>query len=320
MLLDCDKFIGFFDIKSNRQGGDLMTVYIDVLFTVNMLVNYFLLLIAAGIAKTPYNRLRLLLASVIGGIYCVLIYTADISILQNIIFKIASTFAISIIAFKYINLAHFLRCTFLLFAVGFSFVGIVYGVYFLLQPQIMDVKNSIIYIHISPITLILCSLICYVVILLFNYLLKPHTISESERYEVTISYHSKSVVATGFVDTGNLLTDVFTDYPVILCSFLTVESLFSLEEKSAFYAPFSGETDIIPKSFRCIPVSTVSGSCLLPMFKPDSVILKSKSSRHHIERVLVAVFNPENYQSPHKIILNPELVLEKSQGGKIDVH
>ena len=296
-----------------------MTIYIDVLFAVNMFINYFLLLIAGGFAKTVCNRLRLFIASTIGGIYCVLMYTANVSLLLSALLKIASTFIISIIAFKFINFSHFLRCSLVLSGVGFLFGGLVYGIFFLFEPSIMDIRNSTIYIHVSPVFLVLCSAISYIVILFFSYLLKPQMISENSSYQVTICYREKSVSAVGFVDTGNLLSDIFTDFPVILCSFKTIEGLMSSEEAETLSNPYSIGLKSVPNSFRLIPLSTVSGSSLLPSFKPDCVLLKSQEKEYCIERVLVAVFNPQNYDSPHKIILNPELVVTKGQGGKVDV-
>ena len=296
-----------------------MTIYIDVLFAVNMFINYFLLLITGGFAKTVCNRLRLFIASTIGGLYCVFMYTASVNPIISLLMKIASTFLISIIAFRYINFPHTLRCTLVLLGVGFLFGGIVYGIFYLLKPSNMDIRNSTLYIHISPVFLIICSAISYVAITFFNYLLKPQMISENSSYQVTICYREKSVSAVGFVDTGNLLSDIFTDLPVILCSIKTIEGLMTSEEIKTLIDPFSSCLKDAPSSFRLIPVSTVSGSSLLPSFKPDCVLLKNREKEYKIERVLVAVFNPQDYNSPHKIILNPELVLTKCQGGKVNV-
>ena len=301
------------------QGGESMTIYIDVLFAVNMFINYFLLLITGGFAKTVCNRVRFLIASAVGGIFCVLMYAADVGLLSSVLLKIVSTFIISLIAFKYINFSHILRCSIVLLGVGFLFGGIVYGVFFLFEPSNMEIRNSTVYIHVSPIFLIGCSIISYLVILLFTYLLKPQMISENSPYQVTICYREKSVSAIGFVDTGNLLCDIFNDFPVILCDIKTIGGLMTSEEIEVLSEPFSLHLKGAPNSFRLIPVTTVNGSSLLPSFKPDSVLLKNREKEYYIERVMVAVFNPQNYNSPHKIILNPELVLTKNQGGKVNV-
>ena len=296
-----------------------MTVYIDVLFVVNMFVNYFLLLISGAISKVVCSRVRIIIASALGGVYCVLIYTTDIGVFQNVIFRIASAFVMAIIAFKYIRFSHFMRCSLVLVAAGLFFGGAIYGITFLLSPNIINFKNSVVYIHISPVILILSSVVIYLVIILFNYLLKPQSLSENTSYTVTIKYHQNVVQAPGFIDTGNQLTDIFTDYPVILCNFSIVENLFTEEEKTLFKDPFSIDSSKQSTNFRMIPTSTVNGFSLLPTFKPDSILLKNSKGELLVDRVLVAVFKSNNNASQHKIILNPELITIKEQGGKTNV-
>ena len=292
-----------------------MIVYIDVLFMVNVIINYFLLLITSAFSKTVCNRARILIASVFGGLYCVFAFISEIGFLQSTILKILSTLVITLIAFKYISPTHFLRCFLVLFSVGFLFGGIVYGIYFLTNPSFMSIKNSTVYIHISPVLLVLCSVASYLGILLFNYLLKPRQISEGN-YSVTIMYRGKSISAPGFMDTGNNLSDIFTDYPVVLCNYETVKSLFDSAENPCFEDNVaSWNSPRLVKNLRVVPVSTVGGSTLLPAFKPDGILLETDSKSFAIDRVLIAVFNSRNYNSPHKIILNPELINNKSQGG-----
>ena len=297
-----------------------MTVYIDVLFMVNVIINYFLLLITGIFSKAVCNRVRIIIASLLGGLYCAFAFVSEFAFLQSAVLKILSTVAISLIAFKYISPRNFLRCTLLLFFVGFLFGGIVYGICFLANPSFMSIKNATVYIHISPILLILCSVVSYISISLFNYALKPQSNLETCQYSVTIIYREKSVSASGFLDTGNNLTDVFSDYPVILCNFETVSTFFDEKEKLCFEGTVTNVVSSPSKNnFRVIPISTVAGSALLPAFKPDLVLLKTKSEQLSISRVFVAVFNKKNYNSPHEIILNPELINNKSQGGTKNV-
>ena len=297
-----------------------MTVYIDVLFLVNVIINYFLLLITSVFSKAPRNRGRVLLASIFGALYCVFTFVSEFVFLQSAVLKILSTIAMSLIAFKYISPSHFFRNTLVLFFVGFLFGGIIYGIYFLTNPSFMTIKNATIYIHVSPILLIICSVICYLFILLFNYILKPQAGLDLCRYSVTITYRDKKVSASGFLDTGNNLTDIFTDYPVVLCNYETVKALFDSTETACFKDSVPSWSSPRPiKNFRVVPASTVSGSTLLPAFKPNGIMLETNDKKFTTERVLIAVFNSKNYNSPHEIILNPELLSNKSQGGITNV-
>ena len=310
MLLYYDKFISFFDINLSLW-GDSMTVYIDVLFIINVIINYFLLLITSAFSKVERNRVRIFIASVFGGLYCVFGFVLEIGFLQSTVLKILSTLAIALIGFKYISFKQFMRCSIVLFVTFFLFGGIVYGMYFLTNASFMTIKNSSVYIHISPILLVICCVACYLGILIFNYLLKPQQIRETN-YSVTVEYRGKCISAPGFMDTGNNLSDIFTDYPVVLCDYETVKALFDSTESPCFEDNVaSWSSPRLIKNFRVIPVSTVGGSALLPAFKPDAVLLETNSKAFAIERVLIAVFNNKNYNSQHQIILNPELIINK---------
>ncbi len=288
-----------------------MTVYVDVLFVTNMFINYLLLFITSILAKTSHNRIRLALASALGGLYCVFAFTSPLTFLQNATLKILITLVISLIAFKFISIVHYVRCTVLLVICGLSFGGLLYGIYFLFKPSGMYLNNSV-YFHISPLLLIVCITASYLFLIVFSYFFKPKSASENSNYTVTISLHGKSVCAEGFIDTGNSLVDIFTDTPVILCSYKTVETLFNSEEKYFFSGDFKyNKVNNLSKGVRVIPLTTVSGSKLLPAFKPDFVSLEKAKSKLYIEKTLVAVFNDNECNTERKIILNPEIMIQK---------
>jgi len=115
------------------------------------------------------------------------------------------------------------------------------------------------------------------------------------------------------------LTDIFTDYPVILCDIEIIKSLLTVEELQYFKSNLCEDVSLLPKAFRLIPVSTVAGSTLLPAFKPDDVVLYTHNESYSVNSVIIAVFNKKNYNSQHEIILNPELIINKNQGGSKDV-
>ncbi len=288
-----------------------MTVYVDVLFVVNMFINYLLLFITSILAKTSHNRIRLLLASAIGGLYCVFAFTSSLTFLHDATLKILITLVLCLIAFKFISVSHYIRCTVMLVVCGISFGGLLYGVYFFFKPNIMYF-NNVVYFHISPLLLIICITASYLVLIIFSYFFKPSSVSETSSYTVTIALHGKTVCAEGFIDTGNGLVDIFTDTPVILCSYKTIEKLLSADEKIFFAGDFKyNKINNLSKGVRVIPLTTVSGSRLLPAFKPDFVSLEKSKSKLYVEKTLVAVFDDKRCNCENKVILNPEIMIQK---------
>ena len=64
-----------------------MTIYIDIVFLENIIMNFIIILASGLIIKTKINHLRILLASLIGAIYTVVAYISKIEIYSNIILK-----------------------------------------------------------------------------------------------------------------------------------------------------------------------------------------------------------------------------------------
>jgi stage II sporulation protein GA (sporulation sigma-E factor processing peptidase) len=83
-------------------------------------------------------------------------------------------------------------------------------------------------------------------------------------YRVCIRYRCCTVQLRGLADTGNSLVDFFTGKPVIVCD----------------AAGFAGiDTDAFPpKGFRLLPIATVSGSGMIPVFQPDEVVIYTEQT------------------------------------------
>ena len=293
-----------------------MTIYLDILFVTNLWINYFLLLITAQLVQSVCKTWKILLSSVVGSLYCVLFFSFSSPPFLSVVCKLLSGVLMAFLAFGYKSFKRFLRCTVTFFIVSFLFGGILYGIYFLFRPRVLFIRNSIPYIRVSPILMILCSAAVYVFLVGFQRLTRPPILSPKTAYEVQITYRKKSVVSTGFLDTGNALRDVFTDTPVVLCAYPVIRDLLS-EQEQVVFADFSARTDPmgLPEKIRLVSVHTVGGSSLLPAFIPEELELRVHEKHFSTDRVLIAVYNPQSYHTDHSVILNPQLILSEKRGG-----
>lgn len=64
-----------------------MTVYIDVVFLENLILNVIILYATSLIAKTNLKIIRTLISASIGSIYAIMYYIFQIGLYSNIIFK-----------------------------------------------------------------------------------------------------------------------------------------------------------------------------------------------------------------------------------------
>lgn len=267
----------------------MQTIYIDVLIVLNIYVNFFLLRITAGITHSPLRTWRCTAASVYGSLFSLTILLPFLGNTVSLIIKLAA--AVTIVAFAFgircprrllINTAAF-------FAANFVLAGTVYSVYTLLKPDFIHFNNGCFYIDFSLLILIITTAALYFAVRIVRIFTDKAPAGD---YRVLIRAGKKVISLTGLADTGNGLVDYFTGSPVIICS---EESFPELTGREL-------DISLLPKGFRLLPCSAVSGSGLIPVFRPDEVLIISctKNEKKPVDAVIgfgesggKAVFNPK---------------------------
>ncbi len=274
----------------NEEGVIMQTIYIDVLIILNVYVNFFLLKITSSFTHFPLKTWRCIASSFYGSIYSLLILIPDISETIVTIIKLAAAVTIIMIAFGIHGKKRLLLNTAAFFSANFILAGTVYAVYSWFSPEFIHMENSYFYIDFSITILLVTTAIMYLAILLirrFSFRIN----SESGEYRVSIRYRDKFIQLSGLADTGNVLTDLFTGVPVVVCD-------------SDSFPDISVMPDKIPKGFRLLPCGTVSGNGMLPVFRPDEVIISdSISGEKKLVNVMIGLG-----KSSGKAIFNPDIL------------
>jgi len=112
---------------------DAMTIYIDIIFLENLLMNYIILLCTGIIVKSKINLMRLFLSSTIGGTYAVLLYIQNFWILSDWIFKILLSLLMIYIAFNAKKIKIFLKELLIFYLVSFTFGGVALALAYLMN-------------------------------------------------------------------------------------------------------------------------------------------------------------------------------------------
>lgn len=265
------------------------TIYVDVLIVLNIYVNYFLLRITAGITHSHLRTGRCICGAVWGSIFSLTILLPELGNVLPLMIKLAA--AVSIVAFSFgINgRKRLFLNTFAFFAANFVLAGTVYGVYSLLRPEFMHFRNGSFYIDFSLLVLIVTTAALYFALRLIRIITDKTPVGS---YRVYVRSGKKILNLNGLADTGNILVDYFTGSPVIICS----------EESYRELMGTNLDISLLPKGFRLLPCTAVSGSGLIPVFRPDEVLICSGDSgeRKSVDAVIgfgecgeKAVFNPK---------------------------
>lgn len=253
-------------------------VYVDILLTTNLFVNYFLLLSCTKLMKTQTKRLRLFFGAVVGSAASLVIFLPEMSFLVGTAFKLTTALLIVYISFGLKNFKRFIKLFFAFIAANFIFAGTMMALWIAFKPGGMVINNNVVYFDISVPVLIISTVVCYGFVITVSKIIARRSSSEV-KYTVTITFDSLSVVGKGYLDTGNSLTDCFSGFPVIIANKKFVEKLFFpqeityLREKTTVL-----ENDgRLKKRVRIIPFGTIKEQGVIKAFRPDCVTVEKEN-------------------------------------------
>ena len=260
-----------------------MVVYVDVLVVLNTLITYFLILATKFIVKAESGRVRLILASLLGGVLSIYILLPQQHFLVEVAVKILSAFIITVIAFRSKGLKGVLRAALCFFLVTFAYSGFMIAFWYVLKPNGMVINNGVVYFPVSPLTIILAAAFSYAVIrLCFSLFKKENSLTSSVK--VTLYNNSKAVVCNCMVDSGCTVSDGIGGRRVAIIEKSVGIELFGAERVDmALRLELSGDDN----RFRIIPYRTLSSKGLMPAFLIDGTVCDAQRR----EKILVGIID-----------------------------
>lgn len=249
-------------------------IYIDSLFFINLVTDYLLCLCSARICGLKLKRLRYLAAALIGAGYSAAVFLPGMGFLSMPAAKLAAGAAVALTA--YAGEHSPLRCTAVFFAVSAAFGGALWAVG--LQGGLSDGRTKI------SVKFLLCAFtLCYSLgSLIFRCRAKA---AEGRKLSVKLCYMGRCTEFTALRDTGNTLCDPLTGSAVILVCPHALKNIF-MEDTALFerlgpveLIEISGRLPRLAGRLRLISYSSLGGKGLLPLFRPDSVLVDGREQK-----------------------------------------
>lgn len=281
-------------IPKGKGAVPLKVIYIDVLIFVNFIVNYFILLATQRICRQRAGTLRIFLADALASACSLAVFLPETGAISGVMLRLAVSSAVVLTAFGFRDCKRFFSLLGGFFAVSFAYAGICFGIWAVFKPKGMIIKNDIVYFDVSPLLLICTSAVCYVLLML----LKKHFSKDegtSLEYTVEITINGQTSSLKGFLDTGNMLYDCFSECPVIIAKKQYIHNSeipnlsFAGGEKGLKQLDGSVNLPENLKGFRLIPYCVVGSKGVLPAFKPDGVVISDGKTEYKPDCCLVAL-------------------------------
>ncbi len=283
-------------------------IYVDVLIILNLIITFFLLLATETFTKESGKKWRLLLGAVAGGVYSLQVFLPEMGAFPNFLSRLLAGVLISLIAFGFKTPRRFLKICMVFVSETFIFAGLMIGLWIIFRPPGMVINNSSVYFGVSLPVLIVSTVVCYLMSLFFSKIVmrvKPQTTI----YEFTLVADGKTLTGRAMLDTGNTLSESFSGYPAVVCTYNFLEKILPDETKTFF----SGEVTSLDaikdekwkRKTRLVAYSTVSSSGVFPAFRPDVLKIGKNITS---DKVYVAVINYKKHiNEGFDMLLNPDL-------------
>lgn len=244
----------------------MQTIYIDVLIVLNIYVNYILLRITAKLTHAQLRAGRCIGASVYGSLYSLLILAPELPAWIVTGIKLLAAVTVVGAAFGIHSRRYLLMNTAAFFSANFILAGGVFAAYTWLGAGYVYIGNTCFYIDLSLAVLIVSTAVMYGAVAIVKRFTDRIPAGD---YRVIVRYRDKVTELTGIADTGNVLTDYFTGAPVVICDSRSMERMTG---------HVIAGTEGLPRGFRLLPCSTVSSSGVIPIFRPDEVLIVDRTS------------------------------------------
>lgn len=279
----------------------MKVIYVDILLTVNLAVDYLLLFAVSRLGGAKFSRLRAIFGAAIGSFYSLILF---LSLPKWIlaVSRILVSFLMVTIAFGKRNFGELVRLTVIFYVGSFLFSGVLTLLNSFLHADSFFSENGIVYYEFSVWEIIISATAAFLVTELFHRLFHR---GEEKRSIVRIVYRGKTAVLKGFTDTGNLLTEPFSGDPVAVCAPRSLGELLP-EEWLSRLDDLCLSTEL---GLKQVPCKTVSGTVLIPAFRPEKLEMEQDGGCWEAEKIWIGL---SPYAPEHTVLLGKNVIFRKN--------
>ncbi|MGL4820755.1 MAG: sigma-E processing peptidase SpoIIGA [Bacilli bacterium] len=276
-----------------------MVVYWDVVTVLNVLFDGLLLFTTACLLQKKVHVMRLVLASVVGGGYVTLLLLFPVDVFDNYIVRLCILLLMVRIAFVYQGIRTYMQQVFLMLVVTLFAGGSLTALHYALLSSDSSFAQMIILLHTEgmPGALNWLYVLIGYPIALFFYVRSQRTwrafiTREAQVVEITIVHESLSHTVRGFVDTGNVVKDPFSQKSVM---FMKEQTLVHIYGEPFVYALQQLKMDDVLQAYAgsivVIPFRSLGEkNGVIAAFEPEIMTVRVNEQQHAITDVLIAPY------------------------------
>lgn len=272
-------------------------VYVDVLFTVNFIMDYFALCIICRLLNRNIKTYRKVLSAFVGAGYTIAIVGGLFAnpIIENVCTYIIIVLLMIRITLGKCKIQEFVKRIVIFYAVFFVMGGIANALYYnTVLGYILQERNC------NWVLLLVMMIISKGLYALIKEYVRGYKIYANKIYEVTITWNGNDYVVKGLLDTGNNLWDMHYRKSV------------SVIEKGLLLRKSTDVTKLVDYKYHIIPFSSLGKkNGLIEVIEVPRMSIKKENQTIICENVLLGLYQGQLSATGRYNMLLNAVVFEK---------
>lgn len=194
----------------------MVTIYLDVLIGLNLYISWMLLLCVERLCASRLHIGRRAIGALLGGASSLLILLPPLPFWMLLIIRLGIAALVVFCCFGYTARGVFLKRVAFFFGVNFLFAGCMMAIWTIFTPPKLLTRNGSLYYHLSPLTLILSTILAYLAVKILAFFLDRRKLPHSYA-EVKAALDGREVLLRLWLDTGNTARSL-GGLPVVFCT------------------------------------------------------------------------------------------------------
>ena len=295
-----------------------ITIYIDIIFFENLIMNIIILYATAIILKIKPRVINVILSSGIGSIYAIITYVTEIEIYTYAICKALLAIIMVYVAFNPQTMKRMGKQVAIFYLTSFVFGGVTLYLIYYIKPQEVFIKNGIFVGEYVLKVIMLGAIVAFITIKICLKIIKTKINPKDVYCKIKFKLNEKMVETKAMIDTGNLAKEPITNTPVVIVErslleeVVPIQILNNLEKILA--GDFSQLSEEVQASYisklRCIPFSSLGKqNGMLLGIRADEIQVEREEEKKISNNVIIGIYdNSLTKRGEYRALIGIELI------------
>lgn len=278
-----------------------MTIYLDIIFAENILMNFIILFTTLIIIKVKIEKqqIRLLISSTIGSVYAIIVYLNILKIYSSILVKIILSIVMIYIAFNPKNINQLFKELLTFYLISFVFGGCTFALIYFIKPENVKINNGV-FVGIYPIKVtLIAGIIAFFIIEIVFKINKNKLNSKNIITTIKIYIDNKKITTKALLDSGNMLEEPISKMPVIILERDILSKIVSKDLLENIKKIIGGEKSAdtleekeIIKKVRMVPFMSIGKeNGMLLGIRANKVEVENEDVDIKRKNIIIAIYN-----------------------------